>query len=205
MKKSSLFFLSFCVIGMVIQGCSKSKTYAELQKDERKAIQNYISRENINVISERDFYAQDSTTNVAENQYVLFGDNGVYMQIVNKGSGQKLQEGERVEILSRYVEVNILSGDTISGNIYSPIPDKFYCKKTGTSLSGQFDVNQSIMSLYSASVPQGWLIPLNFVNLGRRTSDLATVKLIVPHKMGQSDARQVVYPCYYEITYQRNL
>lgn len=188
-----------------MQGCSKSKTYAELQKDEREAIQNYISRHDIKVINERDFYLQDTTTNVAENEYVLFGENGVYMQIVNKGSGQRIQDGERVEILSRYVEVNVSSGDTISGNIYSAIPDKYYCKKTGTTLSGQFDVEESVMSLYGTAVPQAWLIPLNFVNLGRKTSDLATVRLIVPHKMGQSDAKNYVYPCYYEITYQRNL
>ena len=31
--------------------------------------------------------------------------------------------------------------------------------------------------------------------------DGAHVKLIVPHKMGHSDASYYVYPCYYEIKY----
>ena len=30
---------------------------------------------------------QDSTTNLANNEYVLFKDSGVYMQVVERGTG----------------------------------------------------------------------------------------------------------------------
>ena len=42
-------------------------------------------KEGIKVISQTEFYAQDSTTNVEENEYVQLA-SGVYMQIVDKGS-----------------------------------------------------------------------------------------------------------------------
>ena len=54
-------------------------------------------------------------------------------------------------------------------------------------------------------VPNGWIIPLQYVKVGRQTSadsGIAKVRLIVPHSQGQSDATSNVYPCFYELTYQ---
>jgi len=42
-------------------------------------------------------------------------------------------------------------------------------------------------------VPAGWLVALKYVR------DRAHVKLIVPSKMGQQQAMERVYPCYYDI------
>ena len=58
----------------------------------------------------------------------------------------------------------------------------------------------------STTVPQGWLVPLTFINLGRyihADDEIAKVRLIVPHDMGQAYATASVYPCLYDITYQR--
>ena len=58
----------------------------------------------------------------------------------------------------------------------------------------------------SAAVPSGWLVPMAYINLGRPASEddeIAKVKLIVPHTQGQSNASQNVYPCMYELTYER--
>ena len=62
-----------------------------------------IEKEDIKVISFEQFQEQDSTTNVKDNEFVLFSDNGVYMQIVEKGNGDVLKDG-RYEVLARYVE-----------------------------------------------------------------------------------------------------
>lgn len=51
-------------------------------------------------------------------------------------------------------------------------------------------------------VPSGWLIPFNYIKVGREISSRSKIRLIVPHSEGQSDASASVYPCYYEITYQ---
>ena len=57
----------------------------------------------------------------------------------------------------------------------------------------------------SASVPAGWLTPLTYIRVGRQTSaeQISKVRLIVPHSQGQSDASNNVYPCFYEIKYQK--
>ncbi len=41
------------------------------------------------MISFEQFQEQDSTTNVDENQFVLFSETGVYMQIVEEGNGER--------------------------------------------------------------------------------------------------------------------
>ena len=49
-------------------------------------------------------------------------------------------------------------------------------------------------------------MPLNYVNVGRpekEDDEVAKVRLIVPHSQGTADASSSVYPCYYEITYER--
>ena len=58
----------------------------------------------------------------------------------------------------------------------------------------------------STSVPSGWLIPFPYIRIGRQdTPDegIAKVRLIVPHSEGQTSASSNVYPCFYEITFQK--
>lgn len=81
-------------------------------------------------------------------------------------------------------------------------------KNTSGTFSGTFDKESSLMynTYSSTAVPSGWLVPLTYIKLGRpasETDEIAKVKLIVPHSMGQSNASQNVYPCMYEITYQQ--
>ena len=53
---------------------------------------------------------------------------------------------------------------------------------------------QGYMLIYhGSSVPAGWLVALNYIRNG------AHVKLIVPSKMGQSDAMRDVHPYYYDL------
>ena len=203
MKKLFYLFPLFLLTGIFFQACDDYETYAEMKEKEREAIRAFIKEQNIKEISLEQFYKQDSLTNVEENEYVLFPDNGVYMQIVRKGTGGKMEEGERTDIYSRYVEMNIKSRDTLSGNLFDAAnPDVFTLTYKNGSYTGSF--TQGYMNRnYGSSVPSGWLVPMPYINLGRKLSDLAKVRLIVPHSQGQSTATQYVYPCYYEITYQK--
>lgn len=202
MKKINYLFLFLFVLGLCFQACDDSETYADLKKKERKAIQSFIEEHQINVITETEFAAQDSTTDVSRNEYVLFNDNGVYMQIENMGSGEKIKDGEWKEVLVRFWEVYVESGDTTSvSNKLEREPDVFMCKNSSGSFTASF-TSGNMYFTYGSSVPTGWLVPLGYVNLGRIQSNLAKVKLIVPHSAGHSDATSSVYPCYYEITYQ---
>ena len=196
-------------LGMSFQSCDDSKTYAELKEEEREAIQRYIELNNIKVIDEKQFKEQDSTTNVANNEYVLFAESGVYMQVLERGNGEVLEDG-RYEILTRYWESVINedgTADTISSNMngnYYPHPDEFKLTKSGNSLSASFVGGGGAMyqTHGSASVPSGWLLPLNYLKVGRSISGRSKVNLIVPHSSGTSTASSQVVPCYYEILYQ---
>lgn len=193
MKKLTLFFLSLLAIGLSFQACDDTKTYAEMLEDEKKAIDGFIRKNNIKVISQTDFYKQDSMTNVQDNEYVQLA-SGVYMQIVDKGSENKADTIKNNDlILVRFLEYNILSQDTTLSNFNEPtIVDEFKYTISSTSIAGSF--TQGYMSsVYGPQVPAGWLVPLVYVR------DWAHVKLIVPSKMGQQDAMQSVYPCYYDI------
>ena len=117
-------------LGLISQSCNNGKTYAEMKEEEREAIKRYIELNDIKVIDEDQFEAQDSTTNISANEYVLFEESGVYMQVIESGKGEALENG-RHEILARYVEARIkLDGtaDTLSlntiPNLY-PHPDEF--------------------------------------------------------------------------------
>lgn len=204
MKKLILLFVTMLAAGSLFQACEDTKTYAEMLEEEKDGINAYIKRFNIKVISESEFERNDSTTNVAQNEYVAFA-NGVYMQIVDKGS---MDEADKFKtnnlILARFVEVDILQDDTTyASNVCNPIeilnvyPDGFRYTDNGVSIYGQFiseaGLGFNMMREYGSSVPSGWLIPLQYVRKG------AHVKLIIPSKMGHQTAQQEVWPYFYDI------
>lgn len=197
---------------MLITSCSDTETYADKKKKERSAISRYIKNQNITVISEEKFFSQDSTTDVSKNEFVLFESSGVYMQIIRKGCGEKLKIGETATALCRFNEYNLLESDSTLQltNIYQYkwLVDKLNVNNNSGTINGSFISGSSLMyTRYGqAAVPSGWLTPLSYVNLGRPEKDgdqVAKVKIIVPHSEGQSDASSNVYPCLYELTYER--
>ena len=208
MKKLGILLMMVFGLGLAFQSCNNGKTYAEMKEEEREAIQRFIELNNIKVIDEDQFAEQDSMTNVAANEYVLFEESGVYMQVLERGNGVLLEDG-RHEILARYMEQQIVEDgttDTLSlntiQNLY-PHPDEFILTKSGNSLSASFSNNGAMYSTHSSAyVPSGWLLPLNYLKVGREISGRSKVKLILPHSEGTATASSQVFPCYYEITYQ---
>ena len=167
MKKLTLFFFALLAVCLAFQACDNSKTYAEMLEEEKDAIKAFIKDSSIVVISQSEFYAQDSTTDVSRNEYVQLA-SGVYMQIVDKGSTNP--------------------ADTVKPTVV----DEFRYSVTSSSIAGLF--TQGYMLIYhGSSVPAGWLVALNYIRNG------AHVKLIVPSKMGQSDAMRDVHPYYYDL------
>ena len=192
MKKLTLFFLSLLACGLAFQACDNTKTYAEMLEEEKDAIKAFIKDNNIKVISQTEFYRNDSTTDVNKNEYVQLA-SGVYMQIIDKGStnlADTVKPNDR--ILVRFSEYSLMDKVVTLSNLdYVEVVDEFNYRVTSSSIAGQF--TQGMMLYYGTSVPAGWLVPLAYVRDG------ACVKLIVPSKMGHSSAMQSVYPYYYYI------
>ena len=160
-------------------------------------------------ISEATFKAQNYTTDVNKNEFVLFDNTGVYLQIVRKGCGSPIANGETTSVLCRFKEYNILTDSLILTNEVmklSYLVDKMNVTRTSDSFTASFVEGVMFTQYQSASVPAGWLVPLLYINVGRlekEEDEIAKVNIIVPHSQGHQSAVTGVYPCYYEITYQK--
>lgn len=222
-----------CVLTLAVglTACDDDETYSDQKKRERKAVQALLRRDplvltngaddtllntpKINVISEEQFERQDSTTDVSKNEYVFFGSTGIYMQIVRQGTGRRLEEGDRATLATRYWEFNIMTDSLLTSNkipLYNPAPDYIDVSNTSGTINGTFniDVYPGGGAMYrtygSTSVPTGWLLPLHYVKIGRQTDaegEVAKVRMIIPHSSGTATATSSVYPCFYEIEFQR--
>lgn len=213
MRRLAFLLLSIFTIGGLFTACDNTKTYAEMLEDERNAVDAYIKKNGINVISVEQF-EKDTVTDVSKNEYVGFS-NGVYMQIVKRYGSKysSLEAAPEFEnnnlILSRFVEVYIFDNDTtIASNVANKYeylnlyPDGFRYTDNGYSQYGQF-VSEPGLAYYfgygmasvydSPIVPAGWLMSLNYLRDG------AHVRLIVPSKSGHNTAQQQVYPYFYDI------
>lgn len=226
MKHTTLYSLLVALVAIVgfCTSCDDDVTYADMLKSENKAIASFVKNgcevkaedgstymlkvDPIKPITEEEFYANDSTTDVSKNEYVLFASSGIYMQIVRKGSGEKLRDGENCQVICRFHEFNISKDSLQLSNrvaVYEQYPDIMTVTNNSGSYTASF-ISGLMANTYGSAVPGGWLAPLPFINLGRQTSEddeIAKVRLIVPSSEGQSYAKTGIYGCFYEITMQR--
>lgn len=217
MKKFS-YIVALLMAVVIFASCDNYETYSDMKKKEQEAIEAYIAQEGIEVIDQSTFEAQGNKTDLERNQYVKFTRNGVYMQVIREGCGSVLEEGKTVNILCRFQEQNIKTGEIVVRNDVhaslssmgsidvSQILDKMSVLRNGTTITASFVDGMMYRYHGSASVPGGWLVPLNYVKVGRpeqEGEETAKVRLIVPHSQGTADASSSVTPYFYEITYER--
>ena len=221
----SLFLLFLFAVGLFCS-CDDEETYADRREKENQQIQNFLNTGvnltdtnsdtysinvpgGINVISESDFAAKGYTTDASRNEYVLFNSSGVYMQILRKGPGKPLAEGESATVLVRYTEYDIASAYIRSTNVlnsYAVMPDVMTCSNSYGTIQASFLSGVMKNTYDTSTVPAGWLIPLKYINLGRQESEdeeVARVRVIVPSTQGQINASANVYACFYDISYTR--
>lgn len=211
MKKLIFILFALLAAGSLFNSCSDTKTYAEMLDEEKDAVNAFIKKHNIQVISLEEF-EKDTVTDVSKNEYVAFS-NGVYMQIADRGEeGETNKFANNNVVLARFVEVFIMDNDTTmastacnpAGLNFDLYPDGFRYTDNGNTVYGQFLAEDDLAgwkgmgmngqyTQYGTSVPAGWLLALKYIRSG------AHVKLIVPSKMGHQVAQQKVYPYFYDV------
>lgn len=218
MRKLPIYLFAILALAIGVSSCSHTKTYAEMLSDQKKEIDNFITTKDIDVISASAFsqmldeegkmLPEEAKKMVANNQYALFS-NGLYLQIVDAGSGDTIKTRDNVVV--RYVEHNITQNDTTSLNVFIPntkfsnmtslytLPDVFSYTRTVNEYSG--DATQrgtftqgTMYSTYGTTVPASWLFIINYIRKGAR------IRMIAPADLANALAsRGTLHPFYYDI------
>lgn len=207
MKRLVYILLAIISVSSVLVSCKEDEiTYAEQKERETKQIRKWLDEHDIYTIKMEEFLKDTITDNPdtgpdrSRNEYVLFEDKGVYMQIVNRGEGRIMESDETWYMNTRYVETYIGSGDTLTMNLFQSVPDVFYVTRTGGNYTASY-TNGIMPTVYGNSVPSAWLMVMPFIKPGLLNgSSAAKVRLIVPHTEGTQAAASSVYPTFYEIT-----
>ena len=201
-----IYTLMMSALFLLTGACTDYETYGELKDKERDAIAKFIRDSSFVIISETQFHNQGDMT-IGDKQFVILDKSGVYMQIVRPGCGEVIQDGEKLTVLCRFLEQALNDTVALFNYGYAFKPDIMSVTRTGSTYSAIFEQGGFMYSAYGSSVPEGWLVPLQYVKIGRLANpddELARVKLIVPHSQGTtSNAKANVKPYYYDITFQR--
>ncbi len=207
MKKLAYILI---LVAVALTSCNDYETYGDKKEKERNAIAKFIADSAFVVISEDEFVKNGYKTDLTRNEFVRLDKTGVYMQIIREGCGDKMKDGESLTLDCRFSEFDILNDTTMVYNTSSStasLPDRMSVSRSSGTYTATF-LSGMMTKVYSSSVPAGWLVPLNYIKVGRPQSmdeECAKVRLIVPHTQGHAYASSNVCPYFYTITYQREI
>ena len=204
MRKAIIALMALLSV-LTVVSCNDYETYGDKKEKERKAIREFLADSAFVVISEKQFHEQGDVTSVDRREFVYMDNSGVYMQIMNKGCGKPLQDGETSDLLVRFLEICLLDSTALYNDTNPYDVDVMNVSRSGNTFTASF-TSGMWYTAYGESASKGLLVPLSYLNMGRpRSADdnIAKVRLIIPHSQGHSNATYYVYPYYYEITFQR--
>ena len=173
LKIFSVFTLIFILL-LTSASCKRRKSLAELRREERQAISQFISDKNINVLRE----LPADTIFLNEKDYYL-SSSGLYIHVVDKGAGLPPQEGERIFV--RFYEMRL----TIP-------PDTTY---RAMFANEQGNADEFLFN-------SGGAVVIAFNEAASYMGDEGEAFLIVPSAIGSVRAQQNITPYYYHIRIQ---
>lgn len=182
MKKTH--YIIFCLLGLALvsTSCNKSKTYADILKDETRAIEKFILENKLVVLDEFPTSLVFKT-----NEFYRDPATGVYFNIIEPGdTASKVKEGEEVYVRFIGLRYFTSSNDTTEYSNLDPIRSPF-----PESLTYRGPVTVMNRSLYSSTTP-GWAVPLTYVGHAGR------VKMLIPFNMGSQSDQQSYSTTYYD-------
>lgn len=188
MKRVNYIIISLIGLILMTASCNKRKTYAELLKDESKAIDKFISKNKLVILKEfpkngqftdKEFYKDPAT--------------GVYYNIVETGdtTNYKLKLGDEVHVRFRGLKYFSTSNDSTEYENMDPIRSPW-----PETLIYRGPANVETMSLYSTTTA-GWVVPLSHIGHNGR------VKMIIPFTWGSQSDQAAYTPTYYDVVTYR--
>ena len=179
--KNKLFFALLSVAALLMAtACEKTKSYAEMVKEENEAIARFIEENDFKIV----------TTRPEKLPY----DEKVYY---------KTPEGLYMHVISAGTSVVDFTSTTPDDNVFVRFKGRRLFKDSEDEINSatifEFSYNNPYSYYSSVVICQGIIIPLQKeYNLG----DEAKVSLIIPSKLGAATEQSLVSPLYYkEITY----
>ena len=164
-----LLFVSMFFAASMFFACDKTKTAYELMKEEKKAINRFIT--------ENDFKVTYNPAEMYEKNVFFKTKEGLYINVIDSGNGDKVKLNQ--EVVVRFKDAMIFKGkDTtiIKPNISAgSAPHTFYY---GKAYPGGWACD-------------GWAIGLNFVR------ENAEVRLIIPSDLQPYNLQSSFKPAYF--------
>lgn len=200
MKKGFNILMIVCA-ALLALSCSKTKSYTDMLKDQKKAIDRLKDKEGFVFLKD---FPRDSI--FKENEFVEL-ENGVYLNIIDKGTSERAVAG-RTKILYRctmyYPMDTAYIRATNGGYAVSPYYTypAYVFSNYGPHSNGTSPFAFTYGDYISGNASEGLMTPLQYVG------DQAKVKLIVPFKRGFSADNSNGQPAYYEILeykFEKNL
>ena len=177
--KKGFYILLIMFAAVWVVSCDKTKSYTDMLKDQEKAIDKLERDSGFVFLSD---FPRDSV--FKSNEFVEL-DNGVYLNIINKGTNDRAVYGSTV-IMSRFIVRLFMGTDT------GVIADLL---TVGGTYPVQFKYgdSQGLESYaYNSFICAGLQSALEYVG------DSSRVRLIVPFKQASSDFQSSGTPLFYE-------
>lgn len=204
MKKGFNILMIVCA-ALLALSCNKTKSYTDMLKDQKKAIERLIDKEGFEILKD---FPKDSV--FGEKQFVEL-ENGVYLNIIDKGTNERAVYGTKILYrCTMYYPMNPVYIDARDSYNRLITPYGYYLVSDSTYISSNYGPHSNGTSPYSftygdytsSNVGEGLMTPLQYVG------DRAKVKLIVPFKRGLPADNSNGEPAYYEILeykFEKNL
>lgn len=186
MKKIVSGFCLLIGLCIVFSACSKSETYADKVKKERKIINRFISENNIKLI-----YSYPKDHKFAENEFYV-DITGIYINVVDSGNGKHADASNFAEVNYRFWDTKILYTGSAASDTITATND-LDGQQPLTFEYGRDETYQSTNTnsyAYSYLSP-GVVAPLKYVG------ENAIVRIIVPFTVGSTYQMQAYLPMYY--------
>ena len=171
MKKRVSSIVSVIIISCISFSCSQSKSLQELLQEERKAIDKFITMNDLVILKD---YPKDGV--FKEKEYFKTNE-GLFFHVVDSGNGTRVKLLNDVSVRFEYCQPikDAVSGDTTK-YIFPYHPFYGYL-----SPSQPISFVYGIQATYTSTITpvcQAWVLPLTYVGEG------AVVDMIIPSSIG---------------------